>query len=118
MNLYSLQYWLYASLNKRFGKELRFERDALRSCYSVHRHCFTVKTNTLALGAVASWLKQHLRECAYVEVNPSIADGSLRAAHFVKSVDGKTQHVNLRYSTSLGAKPQMEISLTQHKETM
>lgn len=116
MNLYSLQYWLYASLNKRFGTEVRFERDALRSRYSVHRHCFTVKTNTLALGAVASWLKQHLKACGFTELTYPSGELNVRAAQFVKSVDGKTQHVSLRYDASLSARPQMAISLSQYKE--
>lgn len=42
INAYRLQYWLYAILNKKFGKMISFERDSLHSRYEVNRHNFQV----------------------------------------------------------------------------
>lgn len=60
INGYRLQYWLYASLNKRFGTEVKFQRDSLHSRYAVNRHGFSVKTNTQSLSDVKAFLVRHL----------------------------------------------------------
>lgn len=56
INGYRLQYWLYAILNKKFGKEVSFHRDSLHKLYAVNRHSFEISTNTLSIDVVKSFL--------------------------------------------------------------
>lgn len=69
INNYTLQYWLYAVLNKKFGSEVKFKRDVLHSRYEVNRHGFSISTNTLAIEQVSKYLEQYLTTCGYVEEN-------------------------------------------------
>lgn len=67
INNYRLQYWLYAVLNKRFGKEVKLKRDSLHSRYEVNRHGFTITTNTLSIKEVQIFLKEYLQKCLFIE---------------------------------------------------
>ncbi len=67
INNYRLQYWLYALLNKKFGKEVKLKRDSLHSRYEVNRHGFNITTNTLSIKEVKKYLKQYLENCKFIE---------------------------------------------------
>lgn len=67
LNDYRLQYWLYAILNKKFGKEVKLKRDSLHTRYEVNRHGFYITTNTLSLEEVKKYLKEYLKKCFFVE---------------------------------------------------
>lgn len=54
VNEYSLQYWLYAILAKKYGKQVKMERSRLHGRYSVNRHDFNV------LGVPAKEVKEML----------------------------------------------------------
>lgn len=69
LNNYRLQYWLYAILNKKFGKEVKFKRDSLHSRYEVNRHGFYITVNTLSLKEVKKYLKEYLEKCMFTEEN-------------------------------------------------
>lgn len=69
INNYRLQYWLYAILNKRFGKEVTLKRDSLHSRYEVNRHGFYITTNTLSLKEVNSYLKEYFKKCNFTQEN-------------------------------------------------
>lgn len=42
INLYRLQYWLYAVFAKRYGMGVKLKRDSLHHIYEANRHGFTV----------------------------------------------------------------------------
>lgn len=63
---YSLQYWLYAILNKEFGKNITFIRDSLHSRYSVNRHGFEIESNGISLDKIQSFLIEKLKSCNYI----------------------------------------------------
>lgn len=42
MNGYRLQYWLYAVLNKQYGRTVTMRRDSLHARYDVNRHGFSI----------------------------------------------------------------------------
>jgi hypothetical protein len=65
INSYRLQYWLYAVLNKEFGKEVKFTRDSLHSRYIVNRHGFDISTNTLSIEKVQEFLVKKLQDCQF-----------------------------------------------------
>lgn len=65
-NSYRLQYWLYAILNKEFGREVKFTRDSLHLHYSVNRHGFEISTNTLSIAQVKAFLIKKLKEAKYL----------------------------------------------------
>lgn len=67
MNEYRLQYWLYAILNKEFGHEVKFHRDALHQYYSVNRHGFNVTTNTQHIDVVKKSLLSKLKQAGFTE---------------------------------------------------
>lgn len=69
INNYNLQYWLYSVLNKKFGTEVKLNRDVLHARYEVNRHGFSIITNTLSLKVVAQYLQDYLKQCNYVEDN-------------------------------------------------
>lgn len=69
INNYRLQYWIYAILNKRFGKEVVFTRDSLHSRYSVNRHGFYITTNTQSIQEVKKYLTSYLEKCHFVKEN-------------------------------------------------
>ena len=60
MNAYNIQYWLWASLNKRFGKAVRLERSLLHRTYEVNRHSFTVSPSGIPVVQVHAWFQQGL----------------------------------------------------------
>lgn len=62
---YNLQYWLYAILNKEFGKEVTFIRDSLHSRYSVNRHGFEIQSHNISLEKIQSFLIEKLKTCNY-----------------------------------------------------
>lgn len=68
-NAYSLQYWVYAVLVKRFGSGVLFHRDSLHKTYVANRHSFEVSTLVGDLGhlrEVEAYLEGYLRGCGYV----------------------------------------------------
>lgn len=69
INNYSLQYWLYAILNKKFGQEVKFKRDSLHDKYQVNKHGFYVMTNTLSIKEIKNYLEKYLEKCMFVEEN-------------------------------------------------
>lgn len=70
INAYRLQYWLYAVLNKKFGKMISFERDSLHSRYEVNRHNFQV--HGVPYSIVCLELSKVLTDAGYVkETNSS-----------------------------------------------
>ena len=60
INLYRLQYWIYAILNKKFGTEVKIKRDSLHSHYQVNKHCLNITTNTLKNSEVNKFLYNKL----------------------------------------------------------
>lgn len=75
---YSLQYWLYAILNKEFGKEVRFIRDSLHRRYSVNRHCFDIESDTIALDKIVSFLNNKLSAANYIAEKDTVAKGLMK----------------------------------------
>lgn len=71
MNNYRLQYWLYAILNKKFGKEVNLERDSLHRLYKVNRHGFEVSTNTQSLNDVEKYFIHTLKDAGFEETDQS-----------------------------------------------
>lgn len=69
INNYRLQYWLYALLNKKFGKEVKFKRDGLHNRYEVNRHGFTITTNSLSIKEVEKYLQEYLKKSFFIEEN-------------------------------------------------
>ena len=63
---YGLQYWLYAVLNKEFGKSVTFIRDSLHSRYSVNRHGFEIESDSISLDKIQSFLVEKLKSCNYI----------------------------------------------------
>lgn len=106
---YSLQYWLYAILNKEFGSEVKFERNFLHSQYSVNRHCFSIKTNTLSINKVKSFLVQKLNDCGYIK-------DSSYDTHFSKAtqrIHGKESlHVTVRQNFSPNSKDNSYLDIS------
>lgn len=69
INNYRLQYWLYAILNKKFGKEVVFKRDSLHAMYEVNRHGFSITSHNINLNIIQNYLKEYLETCNYKEKN-------------------------------------------------
>lgn len=95
---YSLQYWLYAILNKEFGSEVKFKRSPLHSQYSVNRHSFTVKSNTQSLAKVKNFLVNKLKDSGYLTDN----EHDTRFSKNTKRVHGKESlMVSVEQSSSM-----------------
>lgn len=62
MNKYKIQYWLYAMLNKKYGKDLKFKRDSLHRVYAVNRHGFYVDGHNFGNKEIRDFLEKTLQE--------------------------------------------------------
>lgn len=67
MNGYRIQYFLYAMLNKRFGRSVKFQRDSLHRQYEVNRHGFVV--SGIEPKEVLSFLVEKLQSYSYSKEN-------------------------------------------------
>jgi hypothetical protein len=76
INNYRLQYWLYAVLKNALGTEVKMERDSLHSRYSVNRHGFYVRTNSMALVAARRAFISKLDKAGY-KIDPSSTASSV-----------------------------------------
>lgn len=65
INSYRLQYWMYAVLNKGFGRNLVFVRDSLHHRYEVNRHGFTVRAQGVEYQEVLRYIARYLESCGY-----------------------------------------------------
>lgn len=94
VNASKIQYWLYAILNKSFGKQVSFNRDSLRHRYDLHKNFFSV--SGLNPKFVMLQLELELKEAGYVvDESSRVSDVTL-----VKSLEhnGKVKkaYVSLR----------------------
>lgn len=86
---HDVQYWLYASLNKKFGKQISIRRDSLHARYDVNRHCFYVYgTNIYDL---FSFLDGMLRDSGYVETESDMI--------YRKTISNWNLYVSIRYTS-------------------
>lgn len=109
MTKYRAQYWLYAILNKQFGKEVKFTRDSLHSRYEVNRHGFEVSTNTLSLKVVEKWLENKLLESSFETVKDE-------KGYYSKNIAGKKFYIYLQEQRKIdGSKPVLSLSIHAYK---
>lgn len=94
----SLQYWVYAILNKNFGTEVKIDRGSWCSRSVVNRHDFDVTTNTIPLTTVEQRLKSLLVSCGYKpDVNCNGA--YIKNKNHIHMSHVRTYTDNLRIST-------------------
>lgn len=67
MNVYKIQYWIYACLNKKFSKEVKIKRDPLHKIYNVNRHGIEIVTNNININKVYKWLIENLKKSQFIE---------------------------------------------------
>lgn len=112
--LASTQYWLWAMLAARFGKELRLRRSSVARMYEVNRHDFDAspsydcKQDHVAFGAqVFSYVQQKLAEAGYERKE---FDDWVK----VLSDKGRTYEcrISVRYTAELYGVPQDTVSLS------
>lgn len=109
MSKYKLQYWLYAILNKQFGKEAKFTRDSLHRRYEVNRHSFEVSTNTLSLKIVEKWLQDKLIGSSFEIVKDD-------QGCYYKNIGNKKFYIHLREQKKIdGSKPTLNLSVYAYK---
>jgi hypothetical protein len=105
MTKYKIQYWLYAILNKQFGKEVKFNRDSLHRRYDVNRHGFEVSTNTMSIKTVEKWLSEKLIECAFETVDKE-------PRYYSKQIHGKKFSIYAQEQKKIdGSKPVLGLSI-------
>jgi len=105
MTKYKLQYWIYAILNKQYGKEVEIVRDPLHRRYDVNRHGFHVGTNTLSIKNVQKWLEQKLIDSSFKAVEGE-------KGYYVKKIANKKFYIFLgeqRYINSNKVNLQLSI---------
>ncbi len=83
-----MQYWIYAILNKQFGKEVKIVRDPLHRRYDVNRHGFQIGTNTLSIKNVQKWLEEKLIASSFKTVEGE-------TGYYVKEIQNKKFYIFL-----------------------
>lgn len=119
INNYRLQYWLYAILNKEFGKTVRFYRDSLHSRYEVNRHGFDINPVGIDVLGVKKYLTKYLENAGFSEDKNSFS-GDILLKKVTQRLTGKeTLYINIGYNKSGNMKsishtPVLSISLSAY----
>jgi hypothetical protein len=103
MNLYRLQYWLYAVFNNEFSKDVELRRDPLHSRYSVNRHGFSAHGRKFTALMIFEAMVMRLRIYGY-EHDPKEVPREGRAQMVKRNRVGdqiETIHVNLTVGESM-----------------
>lgn len=66
-NSYDIQYWIWASLNKKFGSSVRLRRSYVARMYEVNRHDTDIMCIDIHKQDVVIFLKNLLTQAGYVE---------------------------------------------------
>jgi hypothetical protein len=105
MNAYRTQYWLWASLNKRFGKAIRLKRDDLHRVYEVNRHGFEVSTKGgLLLQEVYAWFQKFLNCSGFKQ-------DLKESTWYEKVVERKRIFISMRLSKGLNGEESINVFL-------
>lgn len=104
---YNVQYWLYAMLNKQFGRNVVMKRDELRYMYDVHKHAFYVSADNKVAEDLKTWLSDQLRR-SYTETK----DGAFR-----KVENNKTFYISIREKKGFVGKPTLYVILNGYNNT-
>ena len=64
-NSYDIQYWIWASLNNKFGSSVRLRRSYVARMYEVNRHDTDIECNGVRLEDVSDFLIEHLKHSGY-----------------------------------------------------
>ncbi len=94
MTRYKLYYWLYAFLNKIYGKTLIFTRDSLHSRYAVNRHSFSITSNNKTFDLKAVFENMSI----IIGKSYSIREKKVNYISFDVSFNKKNFYINLSYS--------------------
>jgi hypothetical protein len=114
MNNYKVQYWIYAILNKQFGKEVKFHRDSLHKIYQVNRHGFEIATNTMDVNSVNRWLIEKLLESGYQkdEQDPNFYKKEIGNRNFYIHIKQQRNGTDYRFA----GKPVIIVSIYSYKK--
>lgn len=77
---YRLQYWLYAILAKKYGRQIHMERGFLHNRYEVNKHDFNV--SGVVASSVEKFLKDYLKQLGFNE------DGIFKSLSRKKELNG------------------------------
>lgn len=109
MTKYQMQYWLYAILNKEFGKEVEFTRDSLHRRYDVNCHGFEVSTNNFSIKTVEKWLQEKLIKSSFETANND-------PGYYSKNIHGKKFYISVREQRKIdGSKPVLALNIHVYK---
>ena len=95
INGYRFQYWLYAILNKEFGKEVKFKRDSLHQMYSVNRHGFSVTSTGRTISEVRAFLLKKLIDANFSLDEKYNSSGGNLSKFTTRKTGLETLHVSL-----------------------
>ena len=102
INGYRFQYWLYAVLNKMYGKEVHFHRDSLHRIYQVNRHGFEVSSNTMSIQEVKNGFVKKLKEAGFTVDEKAYQSKDcidLCKKNFYEKGD-ESLHISIRYQAT------------------
>lgn len=60
-----LQYWMYSSLAREFGKNIKIKRDPLYRRFDANKHSFSVSHNHKRSFELRNWLEKYLISNGY-----------------------------------------------------
>lgn len=86
---HDVQYWIYAALNKKFGRQLSIQRDPLHNRYDVNRHCFYVYG--VNIYDLKSFMIEMMHESGYV--------GTDAEKIYRKTISDWNLYVSIRYTS-------------------